>query len=183
MARKSAKRYELFAREYVVDLNGTRAAIAAGYSENGASSKASQLLATVKVKKLVDALNTKRSSKLEITAQKIDEELARLAFSNMRDFVGVGDDGKPQGLALSEISRDNWAAVQEIREDTTGGSGDGERKVVIRTTLKLADKTKNLELLGRRLGLFQDNVKVTGLEGLAERLTDIRKAKNADVKP
>ena len=82
-------------------------------------------------------------------------------------------------LDFSTLTRDQAAAIQEIKEDTTGGAGDGERKLVVRTTFRLADKAKSLELLGRHLGMFQDNVKVTGLEGLADRLNEIRKAKHA----
>ena len=45
----------------------------------------------------------------------------------------------------------------------------------MRTTFKLADKKSALELLGRYLGMYQDKIKITGLEGLAERLSEIRK--------
>lgn len=176
--RKSADRYERFAREYVIDLNGKRAAIAAGYSASRAEVTASELVRNRKVCQRIDQLMTERASKLEVKSEKVVEELARLAFSNMQDYTRTDEYGKPV-LDLSNLTRDQFAAVQEIREDTTGGSGDGERKVVIRTTLKLSDKTKNLELLGRHLGMFQDNLKVTGLEGLAERLNDIRAKKNA----
>jgi hypothetical protein len=96
----------------------------------------------------------------------------------MQDYTRVDADGKAV-IDLTKITRDQFAAVQEIREDATGGTGDGERKVVLRTTLKLSDKTKNLELLGRHLGMFQDNVNVTGLDGLADRLNELRKSKNA----
>lgn len=179
MARKSTYRQELFAREYVIDFNGTRSAIAAGYSEKTAPAASTQLLKNPKVAKLIDKLNSKRASKLDLRAEQVVEEIRRLAFSNMADFVSVGKDGKPGGIDLSQLSRDQMAAIQEIREDTTGGSGDGERKAILRTTLKLSDKCRNLELLGRHLGMFQDNLKVTGLEGLADRLSEIRKAKNA----
>ena len=179
MARKTAIRFEIFARNYVIDLNGTRSAIAAGYAEKAASQAASQLLSNPKVQKLIRQLQTKRADKLELKADQVIEEIRRLAFSNMGDYTRVDADGKAV-LDMSAITRDQFAAVQEIREDTAGGSGDGERKLVIRTTLKLADKTKNLELLGRHLGMFQDNVKVTGLEGLAERLAEIRTRRSGD---
>jgi phage terminase small subunit len=174
---KAQQRYELFAREYVIDLNATRAAIASGYSEASASSKGSQLLKIVKVKRLIDALQSKRASRLDIKADKIVEELSRLGFSNMLDYLNV-ESGEPR-LDFSALTRDQAAAIQEIKEDTTGGSGDGERKLVLRTTFKLADKAKSLELLGRHLGMFQDNLKVTGIEGLADKLSEIRKAKHA----
>jgi len=161
---------EKFAREYVIDLNATRAAIAAGYSEKSAARQVTRMLKNVRVRKLIERLQSERASRLEVKADRVVEELTRLAFSNMQDFTRV-EGGKPV-LDLSQISRDQFAAIQEIREDTTGGAGDGERKVVIRTTVKLSDKTKNLELLGRHLGMFQDNVKVTGLEGLAKVLAE-----------
>lgn len=183
MAKKTSLRQEKFARNYVIDLNGTRAAIAAGYSTNGAEVRASELLRNSKVRKLIDQLNSARACKLNLTAEKLDEETARLAFSNMGDYVRVDENGKPQGIALGELTRDQWAAVQEIREDTTGGSGDGERKAILRTTLKLSDKTKNLELLYRRLGLLKDNIKVTGMEGLAEQVEEIRKRKHGSGAP
>lgn len=167
----------MFAREYVIDLNGTRAAIAAGYSESTAASKASQLLTKSKVQRLIQELQSKRASKLELKAEHITEELRRLAFSNMLDYMRV-EDGEPR-VDLSSLTRDQAAAIQEIREDATGGTGDGERKQIMRTTFKLADKRGSLELLGRHLGMFQDNVKITGLEGLAERLSEIRKNKHA----
>ena len=177
MARKTSIRQEMFAREYVIDLNGTRAAIAAGYSEKSAAQNASVLIRNKKVIAIIDKLNSKRASKLEITAEKLDEETARLAFSNMGDFVSTDEQGKPKGIDLSKLTREQWAAVQEIREDTTGGSGDGERKAVLRTTLKLSDKKAALELLYRRQGLLTDKTQVSGLEGLADQLAAMRSRK------
>jgi phage terminase small subunit len=174
----ASKRYEIFARNYVVDLNATRAAIAAGYSESTAASKGSQLLRISKVRKLIDQLNTKRASKLEITAEKIDEECARLAFSNMLDYMEIVE-GKPTGLDLSKLTRDQAASIQEITEDTTGGNGDGERRLILRTKFKLADKAKALDMLYRRHGLYAaDKLSVTGLEGLADKLNQIRARKH-----
>jgi phage terminase small subunit len=40
-----------FCQEYVVDKNGTQAAIRAGYSENSANEQAAQLLAKLSIKK------------------------------------------------------------------------------------------------------------------------------------
>ena len=57
----------------------------------------------------------------------------------------------------------------------------GQAKHVGTTTkIKFASKLQALEMLGRwhKLRLFEENVHVTGLEGLAERLADIRKRKN-----
>ena len=178
MSDKVTRRYELFAREYVIDLNGTRAAIAAGYSERTANEQASRLLANRKVRVIVERLQSQRASKLELKAEQVVEELRRLAFSNMQDYMRVNEDGWPE-LDLSTLTRDQAAAIQEFSEDATGGQNDGERRLVLRRRFKLADKGRALEMLGRHLGMFQDNVKVTGLEGLAERLNKLRDRKNA----
>ena len=95
-------------------------------------------------------------------------------IANMLDYISVQDgDGR---IDLSTLTRDQAAAIQEIREDSTGGSGDGERKLILRTTFKLADKTKNLELLYKRLGLLKEKVEHTGLESLAEAIAKGRRA-------
>lgn len=169
----------MFAREYVIDLNGTRAALAAGYSEATASEQASRLLKNCRVQRIIGQLQSKRASKLELKAENVVEELRRLAFSNMSDYMEIDEEGKPKGLNLANLTRDQAAAIQEISEDATGGSGDGERRLIIRTKFKLADKRGSLELLGRHLGMFQDNLKVTGLEGLAERINQVRAKKHA----
>jgi hypothetical protein len=58
------------------------------------------------------------------------------------------------------------ACISEITEDTTGGSGDGERRAVLRTKVKFWDKTRGLEMLGRHLKLYTDIVRHEGLESL-----------------
>jgi len=62
-------KYEKFAQEYSKDFNGTRAAIAAGYSEKTAASKASQLLTIVNIQERVAELKKKHAEKTEITAE------------------------------------------------------------------------------------------------------------------
>ncbi len=155
----SKARMERFCREYVIDLNGTRAAQAAGIAIASSPVWASRALSIPKVRRRVDQLLSERASRLEVRADHVLEEIRRLAFANMQDFTRIDEMGKPV-LDLANITRDQFAAVQEIREDTTGGAGDGERKQVIRTTLKLVNKTQNLELLMRHLGLLQDKIEI-----------------------
>ena len=58
----------LFIKEYLIDLNGTQAAIRAGYSAKTANEQASRLLANVNIAKLVQDAMDKRAEKLEISA-------------------------------------------------------------------------------------------------------------------
>jgi phage terminase small subunit len=53
---KSQFRRERFGREYLLDLNGTRAAIAVGFSPKTAAQAASRMLRNVKVRALLAQL-------------------------------------------------------------------------------------------------------------------------------
>lgn len=169
--RQSEEMQATFAREYVIDRNATRAAIAAGYSEHTAGVQGCNLLKRINVKNLIAQHSSRLAKKADVTAEKVLQELQRLAFSNMEDYLMV----LPNGMAdidLSKLTRDQAASIQEIKVDTTGGTGDGERRQVLRTTFKLADKGQNLERLGRHLKLFTDVIKHEGLDSLVSTLTE-----------
>lgn len=172
---KRAARIEKFCRAYIIDLNSRNAAISAGYSEKTAGSQGSRLLKNVKISARIEQLLHKQADKLDITAERVLRELALLAYSNMDDYVDL-ECGK-RVLNTAKPTRDQMAAVSEITEDTTGGTGDGERKRVLRTKFKLIDKGANLERLGRHLKLFTDKIEHSGLDGLADKLNRIRTRK------
>lgn len=158
------KRMEVFANEYITDFNGTRAYKAAGYSEKGAAAGASRLLINVKVKALISKLVEQRCDELAITKSRVLRELALMGFANMHDYVTINSEGQAD-IDLSALTRDKAAAIQEITVDTTGGTGDGERRQVLRTKFKLSDKRGSLELLGNNLKLFSEKHEITGAEG------------------
>lgn len=60
---KLTKKQKRFADEYLIDLNGTQAAIRAGYSKKTANEQSSRLLANVNIKQY-----------LEVEFKKIDDE-------------------------------------------------------------------------------------------------------------
>lgn len=165
MANKLTRKQELFVAEYLTDLNAKRAAIAAGYSEKSAESQASQLLKNPKVSAYIDKRQGKRLEKLDLTADMVLAELKKISFSNMLDYVAIDKDGKRADLDWSKLTRDQAAAIQEISVDASGGSGDGERRQVLRTRFKLADKRGGLELLGKHFKLFTEKVENTGPDG------------------
>lgn len=68
----------LFVGEYLVDLNGTQAAIRAGYSEKTANRIASENLSKPVIQKAIQAAIEKRSDKLEITAEKVMMDIERV---------------------------------------------------------------------------------------------------------
>ena len=65
------KRQKLFAKEYIIDLNATQAAMRARYSSKTAYSSGQRLLKNVEVQDYIQKLMNKRSNKMEITAENI----------------------------------------------------------------------------------------------------------------
>lgn len=146
-----------FVQEYLIDSNATQAAIRAGYESKNADVTGPRLLGNVGVKKEIEARQAKISASLEITAERVKRQIALKAFANPEDYV-VHENGDIV-TDLSKCTRDQMSAIQEFTIDSTGGTGDGERKMILRTRVKLADSLKALELLGRTrdLNLFADN--------------------------
>lgn len=70
---------ELFAKEYLVDLNATRAAIRCGYSEKTAYSQGQRLLKDVEVSGAIQKAMDERSERTEITADDVLNRINRIA--------------------------------------------------------------------------------------------------------
>jgi phage terminase small subunit len=155
-----------FAEEYIVDLNASAAYKRAGYKAQGnaAEANASRLLRNAKVASVISELKRERSERTQITADRVLEELAKLGFSNMLDYIEIGTNGDAY-VDLSRMTRDQAAAVQEVAvEDFMDGRGEDAREVR-RTKFKLADKKSALELLGKHLKLFTEKVEHAGAGG------------------
>lgn len=156
-------RQEVFVREYLTDLNATRAAIAAGYKPTAAKVTGCRMLTRGNVAVAIEKQRQERLAKLGIRADRVLEELARLGFSNMLDYIQV-ENGDAY-IDLSKLDRQTAAAIQELTVDEyTEGRGEQAREVK-RTKFKLSDKRGSLELLGKHLGLFADRVELTGADG------------------
>ncbi|MFX0795799.1 terminase small subunit [Escherichia coli] len=163
---KLTDKQELFAREYLKDLNATQAAIRAGYSEKTANEQASRLLANVNVQNFVAELKATRIEQTGIDAAYV---LRRLVEIDQMDVLDI----MTNDMSLKPVSE--WPAswrrylsgfdLAEMFE----GRGDDREMVGILKKIKWPDKVKNLELLGRHVSVqaFKDNVKneVTGADG------------------
>lgn len=71
MTKKLTDRQQLFALEYIIDMNGTQAAIRAGYSEKTASQMAYKLLNDDRVNDAVDKARAERNKRLRIDADAV----------------------------------------------------------------------------------------------------------------
>jgi len=164
-AAKLTPRQAKFVREYVKDLNGTRAAKDAGYAPGGddvvAASEAHRLLRTPKVYKELQRRITRIAERDELTADRVLRETRALAYSDVSHYL-VDDRGN---VELAPGAPPNaMAAVQSIkRRTTTDKDGNVTREVEI----KLWDKPGMVKLAGRYAAIsgFTDRTELTGKNG------------------
>jgi len=143
-----------FVEEYLIDLNGTQAAIRAGYSPNTAKEIASENLTKPNIAAAIAKAMADRSRRTGITVDRVLEEIAKIAFVNAADIINV--DGSVEWNA----ERHDTAAVQSVKVKTIPAE-DGN---IVEREVRLYDKAKSLEMLGRHLGLFNDKMQLTHLQ-------------------
>ena len=81
-----------FVKEYLVDMNGTQAAIWAGYSAHTANKQSTRLLTNADIKAAVDAGAAKQHAQLDLTAQKVLTELLGVGYAEVATSnIKVGD--------------------------------------------------------------------------------------------
>lgn len=154
MAKLSPKQ-QLFADEYLIDLNATQAAIRAGYSPKTADVKGSQLLRIVKVRTHIEQKMAERSRRTGINQDRVLQELAKIAFVKATDLIDPKD-----ASVLENASDDDLAVIQSIKVKESWG----EKGSSVEREIKLADKTRSLEMLGRHLGMFNDKLDVNATQ-------------------
>lgn len=140
----SAKQ-EAFCQEYIKDFNATQAAIRTGYSQKTADRIASRLLSKVDIQDFVSQLQAKRTERVQIDADYVLKRLHEIdqldvadILTDAGDFLPIKQWPKSWRISLSAID------IQIIN------SGDAE---AITKKVKWPDKIRNLELLGKHIGV------------------------------
>lgn len=147
MTNKLTAKQQRFVKEYLVDLNGTQAAIRAGYSKTGAAVEAVRQLTNAKVASVIDAERQKLSQKTDITTERVLNELAAIGFSRLTDYA-IDDYGHV------DAAGESIAAVSSIKRKTFCDKEGNQMGV--ETEIKLWDKVAALDKLGKHLGLFKE---------------------------
>ncbi|MFA5567593.1 MAG: terminase small subunit [Trueperaceae bacterium] len=178
MAGKLTPRQAAFVNEYLVDLNAAAAARRAGYSEKTADRIGHQNLRKLEIAQAIQEAQEARAERLEITADRVAEEIAKLAFSNMLDYMTVTHDGYAV-VDLSALTREQAAAITELQVEEYVEGRDDDTRLVKRVKFKLSDKRGALELLGKHLGMFTDRVELSGEVKSAEPVTPPERALSA----
>ena len=156
-----------FADEYLIDLNATRAYKAAYpkvKKDDVAAQAGSRMLRNVKVSAYIEKRIKEREKRTEITQDMVLKELAAIGFANGSDFAKVvertmkdklgnfiidGNTGEPikcktvDLILTDDLPEEKKKAISGIKEGANG------------IEVKLNDKVKALELLGKHLGMFE----------------------------
>jgi phage terminase small subunit len=150
-----------FVEAYLLDPNGKKAAIAAGYSPKSAEVEGSRLLSNAKVAAELSARRKILEIRTGITPERVLQELGKLGFSDIRQVIqwranvthmDEDEDGEPRLSVSSQvtindsdaISDEAAAAILEVSQ-----TKDGALKV------KMHDKLGALVKIGQHLGMFK----------------------------
>jgi len=142
-----------FCEEYLVDLNATQAAIRAGYSPDTAYSIGAENLKKPEIRARIDKAMAERSKRTGVNAERVLRELAKIAFVNAPDVIDLD-----KAVVLDSATPDDTAAISgvKVKRSITDSGETIEREI------KLSDKIKALELLGKHLGMFTDKMELSG---------------------
>ena len=149
-----------FCDEYLIDLNATRAYKVAYKSckkDETANVNGSRLLRNAKVQEYISRKQKQIEKRTEVTQDRVIKELAKIAFLDIRKLYT--DNGQLKNVA--DLDSDTAGAISSLETlEEYDGYGEDREKIGDTQKVKLLDKTKALELLGRHLGIFNDKLDV-----------------------
>lgn len=170
MARLTQKQ-KRFVEEYLIDLNATQAAIRAGYSSESAKEIGCENLTKPNIRTHISIAMAERSKRTGINADRILTELAKIALVNPKDVIDFD-----RATVKVGASDDDLAAIQSVKVKIIPNK-DGEG---IESEIKLVDKLRALELLGKHLGMFKDKLEINANVKSTEKLDSILDQLNED---
>lgn len=148
------EKQKIFADEYLIDLNATRAYRAAYPSvkkDETAAAAAARMLRNVNVQEYISDRMQERQQRTEVTQDMVVKELAAIAFARATDYVEIRSNGVCGTVVIkptTNLSDQQIRAIAGIKEGANG------------IEVKLNDKEKALELLGRHLGMWNDKLDI-----------------------
>lgn len=157
-----------FCDEYLIDFNATRAykvAYPNCKKDDTASAAGSRMLGNVKVQEYITEKQREMQERNKITQDTIIQELAKIALFNIKDIYNENGTLKK----VTELDDDTAKAISGVKILQKAGAmkislnGRNEEIPIEHipeqtVEFKTNDKTKALELLGKHLGMFKENI-------------------------
>ncbi|KWC78892.1 terminase small subunit [Burkholderia cepacia] len=158
MSKLNAKQ-RVFVNEYIVDLNATAAARRAGYSERTARQQGNRLLTNADVQAAIASAMKARGERTKVTSDRVLQRMVEIDEMDVLDIMNDDMSLKPVSV-WPKVWRQYLSGfdLAELFE----GNGDAREMVGILKKIKWPDKLKNLEMLGRHFGMFNDKVRLQG---------------------
>lgn len=144
------KKQKIFADEYLIDLNATRAyrvAYPSVKKDETARANGSRMLTNANVATYISERIQERQQRTEVTQDMVVKELAAIAFAKATDYASVRN-GNVIIKNTDDLNEDQIRAIAGIKEGANG------------IEIKMNDKEKALELLGRHLGMWNDKLEI-----------------------
>ena len=157
-----------FADEYLIDLNATRAykvAYSRCKKDETANVNGSKLLRNTKVQEYLSKKQKEIEKRTEITQDMVVQELAKIAFFNIKDIYSengtlkqIKDIDNDAAKAIASVKTLQKAGSMKININMQGQDEEIPLEHIEEQTIEFRtnDKVKALELLGRHLGMFND---------------------------
>ena len=136
----------IFIAEYLVDFNGTRAAVAAGVPEKSAAGTAARWLKNAAIARAIAERRARRVQKLEEAADLIDQQLANAIMLDAGRFYDEAGKLIPIRLLPEDVRR----LIHSVEDERRGNTRVQRFKTI--------DKARAIELYGKRAGLFTERV-------------------------
>ncbi len=162
-----------FCNEYLIDLNATRAykvAYSTCKKDDTARANASRLLTKANIQEYIDEKIKEREQRTEITQDMVVNELAKIAFFNIKEIYdsngtlkNIKDINEKTSGAISSVKTLQKAGAMRISLETDGKDDTPPIEHIQEQTVefKTNDKVKALELLGKHLGMFKEQVDIS----------------------
>ena len=121
------EKQKMFCKEYLVDFNGTQAAIMAGYSKKTANEQASRLLTKVNVQAYLKKLIEKRNERTKITQDDVVADIIKVKDRCMQNEAVLDKEGNETGIYKFDSNGAN-KALDMLMKHTGGYETDNKQK-------------------------------------------------------
>lgn len=153
--RKLTAKEQLFAVEYLVDLNATQAAIRAGYSPRSARVIGPETLSKPAIAQAIAKELEKRKAAARLNVQEVEERLAELLRFDPAE--AYAEDGTLLPVRnMPKAIRRQLAGVET--EELFTGRGEEREHIGDVRKVKWVAPDRAVELAARRFGLLKDKV-------------------------
>ena len=162
LKKKLTKKEHIFCHQYIIDWNGSRAARAAGYSENSCRQIADQNLSKLHIQQYIKFIKNNIEQEAGISKLMVVNELKKIVFTSIAHMHNTWIERKE----FNELSDEQKASIEsiesKIQKKYNGEKDDPQIIDVEYVKIKLFSKVHATEQLNKMLGYnLPDKVDMT----------------------